>query len=118
MGEGELDMSRIRELLRYPGLLGDTLDDVRPEVVQLIAALRDGIQRDDRARVGWCAHSLHGLFALLGARRATTLGRALEAWARSEVDVPPTAGALEDAWHAALAELDAVALREASTRSA
>ena len=52
MGEGELDMSRIRELLRYPGLLGDTLDDVRPEVVQLIAALRDGIQRDDRARVG------------------------------------------------------------------
>ena len=113
MGEGELDMSRIRELVRYPGLLGDTLNDARPEAIALIAALREGMTRRDRARVGFSAHTLHGLFALLGAKRATVLGRAFESWARSADHLAPSLDELEAAWFAALAELEEVARREA-----
>ncbi len=113
MGEGELDMSRIRELTRYPGLLGATLGDARHEAVSLIASLREGLARLDRARVGFCAHTLHGLFALLGAKRATTLGRAFEAWGRGSSDHIPAVDELESAWLAALVELEEDARQEA-----
>lgn len=108
MGEDELDPSRIRELLRYPGLLEATLVDVRVEVVTLLRTLREALEAEDHARVSFTAHALHGLFAMLGAKRATALGRAFEAWCHDDQCPLPTVDTLELAWRSALQALDAV----------
>ena len=106
MGENELDPSRIRELLRHPGLLEATLVDLRVEVDTLLRTLREALKAGDRAHVSFTAHTLHGLFALLGAKRAKELGRAFEAWCNDDQCALPTVDALELAWRAALRALD------------